>query len=530
MGARSMCAGRFGRFCIGLASSAAVALGGLASAAGAATATDFPVRRTDLGQVQGLAGDVMSFRGIPYAAPPVGGLRWKPPQRARPWAGVRPATQFGSDCFGAAYLRKGSLAPGVSEDCLYLNVWAPSGAKPGQYPVMVWVYGGGFAGGTAAMPYYDGEALARQGVVVVTFNYRTNILGFFAHPGLSRESPTGTSGNYGLLDILAALRWVQGNARAFGGDPGRVTVFGESAGASAIGLLLTSPLSKGLFRGAILESPGLTRPLATLADSAASGERFDADLSRLRSTDPVTLMARADAARPASRDLRRPRPTGPIVDGHVLPQTDSAAIAAGRLAPVRVLIGTNADEGRAFLGRAPMETSADYQAYLEAQFGDQAAAVAACYPLDGRATPKEMVARIFGDNQFNRGVSAFSEALVRHGAPVWRYRFNGNTEGGRAPATHGAEIPYVFGVFKLDELGLFDWPPEGPTPADRALGQLMSAAWVRFAKNGDPAGDALNWPAYATGKSTMAFGPEGRAAVVSPGPSIPPCADGAKAG
>jgi len=483
-----------------------------ASAGEAQALSASTIRETQTGKVQGLDGDVMSFRGIPYASPPMGPLRWRAPGPPERWTGVRSATQFGSDCFGSPHLRKGSLAPGPSEDCLYLNVWAPRDASPGRYPVMVWIYGGGFTGGSAAMPFYDGEALAKQGVVVVTFNYRTNILGFFAHPALSRESGNGVSGNYGLLDVLAALRWVQENAGAFGGDRDRVTVFGESAGASAIGLLLTSPLSQGLFSGAILESPGLMRPLATLAESSAAGEQLGSDLTQLRATDPAALMARAASTIPASRNLRQPRPIGPIIDGVVLPRSDGEAIAAGALASVPVIIGSNADEGRIFVDRAPVETAADYQAYLQTQFGDQAGALARCYPVTADAEVKATVSRVFGDNQFNNGIDAFSAALSRRSTPVFRYRFNGNTGDGRLPATHGEEIPFVFNTLIPDEVGLFSWLPRGGTPHDQALARAMSRAWTTFAKRGDPNGDGpVVWPAYKPGGQIMTFGPTGAA-------------------
>lgn len=476
-----------------------------------------PVRMTQTGQVQGLDGNIQIFRGIPYAAAPVGPLRWRAPQAAPPWKGVRPATHFGSDCYGTSYLRKGSLAPGVSEDCLYLNIWAPRDAAPGRYPVMVWVYGGGFTGGAAPMPFYDGEALARQGVVVVTFNYRANIFGFFAHPALTRESGTSSSGNYGLLDILAALQWVQRNVDAFGGDHRRVTVFGESAGASAIGLLLTSPKSQGLFSGAIMQSPGLLRPLATLAQSSAAGEQLGGDLAELRAMDPATLMARASTMVPPSRNLRQPRPIGPIIDGQVLPRSDAEAIASGHLLGVPVIIGSNADEGRAFVDRVPVETVADYHAYLEAQFGDEATTLARCYPATAASEVKTMVSRVFGDNQFNNGINVYSAALAKRPAPVFRYHFNGNTEAGRLPATHGEEIPFVFGALVPDEVGLFTWLPRGGTENDRVLSAKMVRAWTNFAKRGDPNGEgAPVWPAYKPEGRVMEFGPSGNAKARTP--------------
>lgn len=494
-------------------------LGGLAQNPAAASPV---VRRTEAGRVEGVAGDILVFRGVPFAAPPVDELRWRPPAPVTPWAGVRPAKQFGPDCYGSSALRTGSLAPRMSEDCLYLNVWTPRDAAPRSKPVMVWVYGGGFVGGTAAMPFYDGAALARQDVVVVTLNYRTNVLGFFAHPELVRESPAASAGNYGLLDILAALRWVNRNIEAFGGDPERVTVFGESAGATALGLLLTSPQSRGLFSGAILQSPGLLRPLATLPHSAALGEQLGPHLAALRSTPPGTLMARAQAALPASRNLTQPRPIGPIVDGWVLPRSDADVIAARGLPSLPVIIGSNADEGRVFVERAPVSTVDGFRAYLDAQFGRAAGVMAACYPVTTDAQVGPTLSRLFGDNQFNQGVDTFARALSRSGATVWRYRFDGPPGAGRKPATHGEDIPYVFGVLNSDPMEMFDLLRQGPTATDRQLSQQMSAAWTTFARRGDPnSGDLPPWPRHEPGGAVMTFG---ATAALEPHSAPPPAA------
>jgi para-nitrobenzyl esterase len=402
----------------------------------------------------------------------------------------------------------------MSEDCLYLNIWAPERQSAQRYPVMVWIYGGGFVGGTAAVPYYDGTSLAREGAIVVTFNYRTNIFGFFSHPGLSQESPTHTSGNYGLLDMLAALKWVKQNIASFGGDPDRVTVFGESAGASAIGLLLTSPLSRGLFDGAILESPGLMRPLATLSESEAAGAELGDDLSQLRAMDPKTLMDHAASAIPASRKLEKPRPVGPIIDGTVLPQSDAQAMAGGDLDRVPVLIGSNADEGRLFVQLAPpIKTVAEYQSYLKTQFGASAGRMAECYPVASDDDVMPAVSKIFGDNQFNRGITTFSNALSALGLPVFRYRFDGLLGPGRKPATHGGEIPYVFDAFSSDELaifsgmGLINLGSSGVTAEDHALSRQMSSAWINFAAQRNPNGSGVpDWPAYKPDGTIMVFG------------------------
>jgi len=495
--------------------------------------TTGPVRATEAGRVAGVDGDILVFRGIPYAAPPVGQRRWRSPAPPQRWAGVRQAGQFGADCYGDARLRAGSLAPSMSEDCLYLNVWTPrEGAKAGL-PVMVWVYGGGFTGGTAAMPYYDGAALARKNVVVVTLNYRTNIFGFFAHPALSAEDAHEVSGNYGLLDILAALRWVHRNIGGFGGDPSKITVFGESAGASALGLLLTSPPAHGLFRQAILESPGLVRPLATLRESSASGKRLGDDLSKLRSLDAASLMALAQQTMPAVRSLRKPRPIGPIVDGWLVPRTDKEAIEKGLFARVPLVIGSNADEGRLFTRHMPVRTIEQYGEYLRSQFGDDAAEMARCYPARSDEEVPHALARVFGDDQFIRGIDAFSAAWSRWKVPVWRYRFDGLTASGRPPATHAEEIPFVFGAPGLNvfgpspakTVGGAERLGAGEEVAPPLLSEAMSTAWTAFAGAGDPNNPTLpHWPRFSPGGSIMTFGQRIEAASSSPDPITDACA------
>ena len=475
-----------------------------------------PVRSTQAGEVAGVDGDVLSFKGIPYAAPPVGDRRWRLPAPPQRWKGVRQAAQFGADCFGDARLRQGSLAPNMSEDCLYLNVWTPRDAGVGKRPVMVWVYGGSFIGGTSAMPLYDGAALARKGVVVVTFNYRTNIFGFFAHPALSSESQNGMSGNYGLLDILAALKWVKTNIGAFGGDPGQVTVFGESAGASALGLLLTSPQSQGLIQRAILESPGLTRPLATLAESSALGSTLG-DLNSLRSLDAAALMSLAQSGLPAVRSLEKPRPIGPIVDGWVLPRSDRDAIDSGRFLHVPLLIGSNADEGRLFTRAIPVTTRDDYQRYLESQFGPRAPAMARCYPATSDQDVPQALSRLFGGQEFIRGIDAFSAAWASRNVPVWRYRFDGPGDPGALPPTHAGELAFVFLL-------------AGSTEADRSLSERMATAWTTFAKSADPNNPTIpRWPTYSPTGSLLVFGPTVGTEPTRPLPPLEGCADGAGA-
>jgi para-nitrobenzyl esterase len=266
------------------------------------------VVQTRFGAVAGDGWDILAFKGIPYAAPPVGELRWKPPAPPASWEGVRTTTKFGADCMQKP--GSSTRASSISEDCLTLNIWAPANSAQNKLPVMVFVYGGSFINGSGSRPLYDGEALARKDVVLVTFNYRTGVFGFLAHRLLTQESSHNSSGNYGLMDIVAALNWVKENIAGFGGDPGRVTIFGESSGASAISLLLTSPLTEGLFERAILESPGAMRPISNLEVAEKAGEVIGNDLERMRSLSASEVLAMNDRMVPAVRSLTTPRGTG----------------------------------------------------------------------------------------------------------------------------------------------------------------------------------------------------------------------------
>jgi len=283
------------------------------------------------GKVEGSSepnSEVVAFKGIPYAAPPVGSLRWRAPQSGSPWSGIRNATHFGADCMQTPYVI--STGQQTSEDCLTVNVWTPALHGNAQRPVMVFIYGGGFIGGSAAYPLYDGALLASAGVVVVSFNYRVGIFGFLAHPQLSEESVHKSSGNYGLMDQIAALEWVKENIAGFGGDPRRVTVFGESAGAVSIALLMTSPLAKGLFQGAILQS-AVVLPLARLSEAERSGAKLNANIEVLRKMSAEQLLAHNGDFFPSSRlSLMAMSFPSPIVDGHVLPEQPRGVFNAGR--------------------------------------------------------------------------------------------------------------------------------------------------------------------------------------------------------
>jgi para-nitrobenzyl esterase len=458
------------------------------------------------GAVAGLpavdADDVRVWKGIPYAAPPVGALRWRPPQAPAPWDGMRACTQFGPDFPQAP--AAASRAPSMSEDCLYLNVWSPAGAAPGSLPVMVWVHGGGFVGGSGADARSEGTQLAREGVVVVSFNYRSGMFGFLAHPGLSRESAQGTSGNYGLLDQLQALRWVRDNIAGFGGDPRRVTVFGVSAGSASISLLLTSPMAEGLFQQAILHSPGAGRPLASLADAERVGQSLDEDIEALRALSAAEVFALTAKCSPKVRGLTTPRVLRPICDAWLVPEDERAAFRSGRIHPMPILVGTNADEGTLLTKTWPIDTVDDYRRMVEANFGSAAPQALAVYPAQADAEARPAIARIFGDTQFNDGARLLARAMSRRGARTWRYVFTRRRPGQLDGPHHGDEVSHVFGNLAVGRGA----QPEAFDAVDAAVSRAMRAAWVAFARRGDPnAAGLAAWPAYEPeGDAHIVFG------------------------
>ncbi len=437
-------------------------------------------------------GAVEAFLGIPYAAAPTGALRWRPPQPAAAWSGVRDAGRPGAPC-----MQRAMPVPGVppSENCLFLNVWAPRPAAHASrpLPVMVFIHGGGFVFGSGAEPAYDGAALARHKVVLVTLNYRLGVFGFLAHPGLTREA--GTSGNYGLLDQMAALRWVQDNIGAFGGDPARVTLFGESAGGTAVAMLLTSPRAAGLFGQAILESPAIGWHLATLGAAERTGLAAGADLAALRAAPAASLLAwntRIQALAPAMAPVALPFP---IVDGSVLPQQPEQALGQRRMWSMRLIVGDNADEGvdfaRAWTGIRPDR----YDHALSTLFGPLAAQALAIYPLREGITVLRDGADIIGDGLFYEGARTLARAASARDPHVFRYLFTEPVDG--HPPRHADEIRPVFGTMGPDA-----------TPQQRALSNAMMTAWTRFAATGDPNGPGLPvWPrANGPDDPYLAFG------------------------
>ena len=470
---------------------------GITLAPGAVAGITDPVR-VEQGQLAGTSGrrpDVRVYKGIPFARPPVGELRWKPPEPPASWPGVRPATQFANACMQTPVTQSslnGPAPPPVSEDCLYLNIWTPAQSADDRLPVMVWIHGGGFERGTAAAVGYDGENLARKGAVVVTINYRLGIIGFLALPELTAESSHHASGNYGLMDQIAALQWVQKNIAAFGGDTTRVTIFGQSAGSVSVNVLMASPLAKGLFARAIGESGGSFGPMVTLADAEKKGLQVASALGITKEVLPSLRAKPADDLVPSKANSEM----GDIVDGWVLPQSVSAIFAAGKQNDVPVIVGNNANEG-GNLAPLPNGTisSADFAAQARKDFGSSADKFLQIYPA---ATDDQAVASHFAsfrDEFFSwemRTWARLETKTMHHNA--YRYYFTRVPPGpgSRLGAFHGAEMAYVFQNYPF-RLFYQD--------VDKRLGDDIASYWVNFARTGDPNGPGLpQWPAYDASK------------------------------
>jgi para-nitrobenzyl esterase len=471
--------------------------------------------RTESGLVSGTiegGGLVRVYRGIPYAAPPVGRLRWRAPQPVAAWPGVRQATEFGAACpqTDRPMLPQERLGK-TSEDCLTLNVWAPVSPPSRRVPVIVWIHGGAFTQGSGSLPVYDGEGMARRGAVVVTFNYRLGPFGFFAHPLLTRESGHDTSGNYGLLDQVAVLRWVQANIRGFGGSPDRVMVAGESAGAVSVGCLLVSPEARGLFASAILESGSPYGVTQYLRDAPAGDEsmeqvgeliarrlgcdREDDVLAALRSRSVDEIM---NASHPASPFFGEGIRFGPVIDRWLIPDRPATLLANRRQARVPVLVGSNLDEGSIFV--APLQGfDADaYRRFIRVTFRTRADDVLARFPVARDSDVKPVLSRLLGDSAFVAPARRLARDTAALGERAYLYSFTRVPPGpvaARLGAFHGAEIPFVFGTFaRVYREGTPD-----VEDADRALSEAMMGYWLRFAATGNPNGEgAPGWPRYGS--------------------------------
>lgn len=476
-------------------------------------AVERPIVKLHEGRLSGIAlGGVAAFRGIPYAAPPVGTLRWRPPQPAARWPGLRTADRVGAICPQAYNGADNGVGPlPMSEDCLTLNIYTPSLQPPSPLPVMLWIHGGGLVNGSATAALYDGTELARQGVVVVTINYRLGRLGFFAHPALSRERPTELKANFGLMDQLAALRWVRRNIAAFGGDPGNVTIFGESAGGYAVNLLMISPAARGLFHRALSES-GLGRgPWVHLNHRGPRGERsaeaagaaFAASFG-IASGDSAALRALPLARIMAAGEPRNGETV--VIDGKLVPDAVDAVFARHGEAPVPYLLGYNAFEfpwetvakaGRraAELARSPAAKTSVQRAY---------------------ASPEAFDAHFVSDWIFVEPARLLARLHSQTGAQTYLYRFAVLSDAARSQyseAPHASDRQYVFKTLAAS--------PWTTGAMDAAAAAAISAYWVAFAKNGDPNGEArVPWPAYSAGDDRLLeFTNDG--AVVKPVPDKP---------
>jgi len=446
-------------------------------------------------------GKVRTFKGIPFAAPPVGPLRWKAPQPPAPWTGVRKASEYGARCMqGNIYSDMIFHDSGPSEDCLYLNLWMPANPGTAKLPVMVWIYGGGFQAGATSEPRQDGGNLSKKGVLVVSMNYRLGIFGFFSHSELTNESGHGSSGNYGLLDQLAALQWVKKHIATFGGDPDNVTIFGESAGSFSVSALVASPLAKGLFRRAIGESGAYFSNSPLPLKPRAETEKSDAAFAKSALGTDSLAELRAKSADEILQAALKGKDVffSPNVDGYFLPQDVASIFAAGKESKVALLAGWNLDEAnsRAILEQdAP--TAANFLTHLQKLYGAHAGEVAKLYAGSTEAEVKRAAQDLSGDRFIGFGTWKWLEMTAKAGtAPVYRYQFDQTLPlapdapaGAEATAPHASEIEFVFQVLASRQL---PWRPE-----DHEVSELMGTYWTNFAKTGDPNGEGVpRWPLY----------------------------------
>jgi para-nitrobenzyl esterase len=502
-----------------LASGVAVMAGAAAMASAAAplmaaeTPAAAPTVTIDTGKLRGEAqGAVVSFKGIPFAQPPVGDLRWRPPQPVAKWQGVRDATSYGADCMQLPFPSDAApLGMKPAEDCLYLNVWRPAHAPGRKLPVLVWIYGGGFVNGGSSPAVYDGSPFARDGVIFVSFNYRLGRFGFFAHPALSAEKPGGSLANYAIMDQIAALEWVRRNIVVFGGDPGNVTICGESAGGMSIHILMTAPAAAGLFQKAIVQSGGgrtsllRGRPLAGAANSAeavgvafakqAGIEGTDAqalrNLRALPAQSVVNGLNLASMGAPAAASYVG----GPVLDGQIMVAEPARLYAEGKAARVPLMLGANSLD----IGFMQGKTVDD----LLAQFGANADKARAVYQVKSGDDVRKVAFRMGGDQMMGEPARYVARTLTAHGQPVYEYRFSYVAESLRQQspgAMHATDIPFAFDTVAA-RYG------KDLTAQDAAAAHSMHAYWVAFATTGKPevTGQPA-WPLYdAKGDRIMDF-------------------------
>ena len=460
----------------------------------AATTWAGPVS-VESGAVEGVTKDGLTiYMGVPFAAPPVGVLRWREPQPVAPWKGTRKATSFAPACMQKGVSMPGEKPPATGEDCLYLNIWTPAKAASERLPVIVWIHGGGYTNGSASMPLYWGDRLAQRGVVVVTVAYRLGPLGFLAHADLTAESAHKSSGNYGLLDQVAALEWIQRNIAAFGGDRERVTIAGQSSGAMSVSMLMASPRAKGLFHRAIGQSGGIFEPVQIapsylLANAERDGKAYAASLGA-ESIEALRKLSAANLLEGKAGSVSHP-----VIEPYALPAGPYDAFVSGAHHDVPVLVGFNAEEARSLVDVGPVK-AVTFAADIERSFGPLPAPIMDAYPHATDAQARQARLDLERDLRFGWDMWAWARLQAQSGQrSVYFYYFTqqppfpaGSVHEGWG-ASHFAELWYMFDHLDQDA---WRW-----SAADRQLATLMSSYWTNFAKNGDPNGaDLPRWPAF----------------------------------